>query len=174
MQISPGEFLKIHKSRVQLKLTKKMKKSFLPIFLMSALGFTSLTGCKKEGCTNGIATNYDSKAKKDDGSCVYDASVQFWYDETASDDMDADGITDLTVYVNDAEIGSYSVVDDFSDAAPACGESGIISKKFNLGSAVKKTISYSIEDQDGQVVDEGTIELDAANKCTSFQIEYTP
>lgn len=27
--------------------------------------------CKKEGCTDETATNYDSKAKKDDGSCVF-------------------------------------------------------------------------------------------------------
>lgn len=30
-----------------------------------------ITGCKKEGCTDPVATNYDSKAKKNDGSCVY-------------------------------------------------------------------------------------------------------
>lgn len=27
-------------------------------------------GCKKKGCTNPVATNYDEKAKKDDGSCI--------------------------------------------------------------------------------------------------------
>lgn len=30
----------------------------------------SLGSCKKKGCTDPNATNYDSKAKKDDGSCV--------------------------------------------------------------------------------------------------------
>lgn len=29
----------------------------------------NLSSCKKEGCTNPQATNYDSDAKKDDGSC---------------------------------------------------------------------------------------------------------
>jgi hypothetical protein len=28
------------------------------------------TSCKKEGCTNPEATNYDAEAEKDDGSCV--------------------------------------------------------------------------------------------------------
>lgn len=27
--------------------------------------------CKKEGCTNSASTNYDAKAKKDDGSCIF-------------------------------------------------------------------------------------------------------
>ncbi len=30
-----------------------------------------LSSCKKEGCTDPAASNYDSKAKKDDGSCLY-------------------------------------------------------------------------------------------------------
>ncbi len=34
-----------------------------------AFGFTS---CKKKGCTDATATNFNEKAKKDDGSCLYD------------------------------------------------------------------------------------------------------
>ncbi len=30
-----------------------------------------MSACKKEGCTDASATNYDSKAKTDDGSCTY-------------------------------------------------------------------------------------------------------
>lgn len=35
-------------------------------------GLTTLTACKKEGCTDPLAENYDTKAKKDDGSCTYE------------------------------------------------------------------------------------------------------
>ena len=35
---------------------------------MLAVGFAS---CKKEGCTDPLATNFDSDAKDNDGSCVY-------------------------------------------------------------------------------------------------------
>ncbi len=43
----------------------------LAIVSMSLLLVTSFTiSCKKEGCTNHLATNYDVKAKKDDGSCI--------------------------------------------------------------------------------------------------------
>jgi hypothetical protein len=41
-----------------------------------SLGFAlSISSCKKEGCTDETATNYDEKAKEDDGSCKY-ASTQ--------------------------------------------------------------------------------------------------
>lgn len=32
--------------------------------------FTFTVSCSKKGCTNHLATNYDVKAKKDDGSCI--------------------------------------------------------------------------------------------------------
>lgn len=44
---------------------KKVK--FIFLILCTTLLWT---GCKKEGCTNPNSTNYDEKAKKDDGSCV--------------------------------------------------------------------------------------------------------
>lgn len=33
----------------------------------------TVMSCKKEGCTDSMATNYDEDAKKDDGSCTYSA-----------------------------------------------------------------------------------------------------
>lgn len=39
---------------------------------MLSLGFAlTISSCKKEGCTDEAATNYDEKAKEDDGSCEY-------------------------------------------------------------------------------------------------------
>ena len=48
---------------------KTIKISTLSIFVLSILTFTS---CKRKGCTSELATNYESKAKKDDGSCEFD------------------------------------------------------------------------------------------------------
>lgn len=31
----------------------------------------TMVSCKREGCTDSSATNYDEKAKKNDGSCIY-------------------------------------------------------------------------------------------------------
>ncbi|MEY3048606.1 MAG: hypothetical protein RL365_644 [Bacteroidota bacterium] len=46
-----------------------MKKTLL--LLMIGFGVVSITSCKKKGCTDNGAVNYNSKAKKDDGTCLY-------------------------------------------------------------------------------------------------------
>ena len=40
-------------------------------FLVALAAFSFITSCKKEGCTNPEALNYDKEAKEDDGSCVF-------------------------------------------------------------------------------------------------------
>ncbi len=52
-----------------------MKKDFKSIltFLLLGLFITTAMGCKKEGCTNEKAQNYNPKAKEDDGSCTYES-----------------------------------------------------------------------------------------------------
>ena len=45
-----------------------MKKGKIVITL--ALFTLALVACKKKGCTNPLATNYQIEAEKDDGSCV--------------------------------------------------------------------------------------------------------
>lgn len=42
------------------------------VMLMAASLTLGTVSCKKEGCTDETATNYDSKAKKDDGSCLFE------------------------------------------------------------------------------------------------------
>ncbi|NQY12208.1 MAG: DUF4856 domain-containing protein [Flavobacteriales bacterium] len=43
----------------------------LSLVTIAVLGLT-ITSCKKEGCMDDTANNYDSEAKKDDGSCMYE------------------------------------------------------------------------------------------------------
>lgn len=47
------------------------------LFFFSIITTTLLLGCKKEGCTDENAVNYDKKAKKDDGSCEYTETGPF-------------------------------------------------------------------------------------------------
>ncbi len=42
--------------------------------LTLVFGIIALTACKKRGCTDETAVNFDKKAKKDNGTCVYEVS----------------------------------------------------------------------------------------------------
>lgn len=50
-----------------------MKSRFTPLLILalSLLTVSTFTSCKKEGCTDPEALNYDADAKDDDGSCIY-------------------------------------------------------------------------------------------------------
>lgn len=53
-----------------------MKNIFQPLFIaFVAIAALSLTGCRKEGCTDENASNFNPDAKKDDGSCLYEGST---------------------------------------------------------------------------------------------------
>lgn len=45
------------------------------VMVMAASLTLGTVSCKKEGCTDETAINYDSKAKKDDGSCEFDETT---------------------------------------------------------------------------------------------------
>ena len=43
--------------------------------LTLAVATITLGSCKKKGCTDPLANNYNEKAKKDDGTCAFDPVI---------------------------------------------------------------------------------------------------
>ncbi len=48
-----------------------MRKSIVKLLLVLSLICLAFVSCKKKGCTDSAAKNYNSEAKKDDNSCTY-------------------------------------------------------------------------------------------------------
>jgi hypothetical protein len=147
-----------------------MRKQFFLLGL-TALTLTSLNSCKKEGCTDSIAQNYNADADKDDGSCTYSASVSFWYNGTTSANLQLDDISSLTFYVDNQVIGSYAS-SVFYPSAPACGQSSVVSKTLDLGKSKTKTANYMVKDDFGDEVWSGSITFDASVECTTYELTY--
>ena len=87
--------------------------------MLLLLGTIGMTSCKKAGCSNVNACNYDPDAKADDGTCIEKGQVTFWQDSTGNQ-------YDIVVTVNATEATITTSV----ASAPVCDYSG--SASFSL------------------------------------------
>ena len=87
--------------------------------MLLLVGTVGMTSCKKAGCNNVNACNYDPDAKADDGTCIDKGQVTFWQDTIGNQ-------YDIVVTVNATEATITTPV----SAAPACDFSG--SASFSL------------------------------------------
>ena len=154
---------------------KKLNFVLIAVVLTSAIAFT--TSCsKKKGCTDSTSTNYDAKAKDDDGSCTYNGKAVFWYNEATADSLVANGITSITFYVDGQiveTLDSLFIPVWYETSSPGCDDAeafSIIVTK-DLGNVKTKSFSYSSKDQNGETLFSGTIEV-TANSCNSIQLTF--
>ncbi len=128
-----------------------------------------IVSCKKEGCTDGIAVNYDNAAKKDDGTCSYESQVSFWFNQSISSlFVNSYGVTTLYVYINDELVGDIPATD--WKVGPDCGGDNF-TVTLDLGATPTKTMAYLVNDQNGTQRFDGSIQA-AANDCESIQLKY--
>lgn len=146
-----------------------MKTKMLMLALIVA-GSIAFTGCKKEGCTDPDATNYDDGAKNDDGNCQYQGEIVFWYDEQTSDSLIADNATALKIYVDNQIEGSYATSVYFT-GAPDCGQNSTVTVTKDLGSDKSKTFTYSVKDDTGFEYWSGNTTF-VANTCATEQLTW--
>ena len=76
-----------------------MKKTITKIGMVMLICLTVLftNSCKKKGCIDPDSTNYDSKAKEDDGSCQYKGSAVLWLSQSSSANAVSLGWTNLKI-----------------------------------------------------------------------------
>jgi hypothetical protein len=151
---------------------KKVISIFVCISLFMILASTD--SCKKDnkikGCMDKDSQNYSATAQEDNGSCLYSGEMVFWYDQTASAGLIADGATTLTYSLNSQAVDSR-VTSVYWTTAPLCGDNGSISVTEDLGK--KKTLAYtlSVKDQTGFEYWKETVNFDA-NTCTQFHLVW--
>ncbi len=133
---------------------------FVTIFVF-ALG-----ACKKKGCLDQNATNYNSEAKKDDGSCLYEGSAVIWFNTPKVIEYSATGTSNLVFYLEGIQIGTLNLL-DFINTAPACGGDHAVTVKRNLDSAPSKSFSLVVKGDSGATLDTYSLTI-VGNKCTKF------
>jgi hypothetical protein len=111
---------------------------------------------------------FNADADRDDGSCKFEGSIVFYYDELTSLLLVDNEISALTYYVDGSIIGSTAAGVYFT-SVPSCGSSGSISKTIDLGSNKSKNISYKVVDDLGDVIWEGNFTV-KANTCHPLEL----
>jgi hypothetical protein len=148
-----------------------MNKIKLMLFVGVVFITTTFVSCKKEGCTDIYGSNYDSDAKKDDGSCQYEGTVQFWYNQSTSENLLDDGSASLTFSVDGNVIGSYAT-NVFFSSNPSCGQASVVRTIKDLGSSKTKSSTYRVVDDFGDEIWTGNVTFDAADECLSIELTY--
>lgn len=121
-----------------------MKKMIL-LFSVGML-FTTLSSCKKAGCTDVKADNYSSKAKTNDGSCAYSEKLIIWQDQAAAQSWSGLAVV-LKIYVDGTYLGSFSA-SEYLNSTPNCESNGQLNKMIDFGTANSKTVNVRVVDED--------------------------
>lgn len=121
------------------------------ILLGSALLVAS-TSCKKEGCTNPDATNYDEKAKKDDGSCIVESA-----DGTAAE-------PETYVPVYSGTFGSLIAIKTINTTTQA---------GFSIDTEIGTAVAVFSEDGGVNWMDAGSVSCEGENLTKNANNSYT-
>ena len=141
-----------------------------PYILSIAIASLTLVSCKKEeGCTDKNAANYSVDAEEDDGTCTYNGSVVFWYNQATSNYLTSDPPSQSLVFYVDGVVVGSTAANVYWNSAPSCGTNGSITVEKDLGFSKSKSYNYRVVDNNNLELWSGNVSLDA-NTCLALQL----
>lgn len=147
-----------------------MKKIGLLVLLLASVGFH---GCKKEGCRVTSASNFDDKAKKEDGSCQFTGSTYTYISNTTKNDLLGDGIDLVNVYIDGALTGFIEISGYSSNSSSPCNSSNVGAKTLNwTGNSPYKSFNVEYRDASTDVLVDNTSVNVNAKSCNSSTLSY--
>jgi hypothetical protein len=142
--------------------------------IISAVIIISVSSCKKQvkGCTDPNSINYNSKATENDGSCKYQGSIVFWYNQALADTFKSRGVDSLIYIINNVKVGTYAISTGWT-SAPSCGQSGAFTVTEQLGSNTSQSFTLEVNDKSGFFTWSSSVTITASPSCTPFQLLYS-
>jgi hypothetical protein len=134
-------------------------RKLIAVAALLAFVAASVSSCKK-GCTDSNGANHDPGAKRNDGSCMYDGSVVFWYDSLKSTGT-------ILVTMEDGTQGTVTY--DAAGGIPDCGEA-----RYFTYTAAPGFYQYTVALSDniwGNRTGTGTITI-SSQQCADKNIQF--
>ena len=157
-----------------------MKRKLVAIVVMTVCMLLALSGCKKEGCTDPKASNYDPDAKKDNGTCAYttpqpdptDTIVIPTKEKVFDVDWNVDGATtyyaappadSIKKYTSDSEY-KYVII-NFMNKDPNAEQEGMLCSGYQVRTftRARDTLQTRIDIDPAKVRGSGTIIVNSTN-----------
>jgi len=137
----------------------------LSVLLLSICLFS----CKKLGCTDQNAMNFEKEAKKNDESCTYEGSVGIWFDSVKAQEYTADSIITLTYFVDGNNVGTISS-GQYSNVSPNCDSPEVLTVEFNMGKVSSAVHSLIVKRETGLVIDSYNFTTEGG-KCSLYLLK---
>ncbi len=154
------------------------------IFTIALTSIVALSSCKKEGCTDETATNYNSKAQKDNGSCEYASPAPAYSIPTTYSFTDGNGnstvsysgqterLNQLTELITKIKTGRTSVLNaqDLQDMFANTGGNGNGNFSFTSTKQLRdKTFSLDVTAIEALLNESATASIDFASTASDGQ-----
>lgn len=140
-------------------------KSFYLCTALICFAFT-LTNCKKSGCTDTDAVNFNAKAKTK-CCCEYDGKAVFYWTNKAYTELLGRKDSILTVEIGGSKFGPKKVT-SFSSTNPGCGNALYLNATRRITSKSQQFI-YSVKSQKDSIIWTGVVTLKGA-ECVAIEL----
>lgn len=140
----------------------------LPFVLISACLCFALNSCKRSGCTDVKALNYDAKAKKDDMSCEYMAKIHLWLSYSTADSLSFS--YPMRIYLRHNQIGVWNEGDRRAKEPYSCVEEKGTLLRVDRFKLENSSAVLQLFNQKGEVVYEKTLTNLKGGECRKVKI----
>lgn len=143
-----------------------MKRSVFFGFALSGLFF--LVCCKRKDCIDIDAKNYNSTAKKDDGSFTYKGDAIVWFDQVKAQEFVDSNIVTVNFYVDGSKAGVLETV-NFTGTPPSCFSPKGTTITKELQDNKSKIFLLEVREEDSTLISSHELMIHA-NRCTPFKL----
>tara|TARA_Y100000589_G_scaffold298502_1_gene307090 strand:- start:240 stop:677 length:438 start_codon:yes stop_codon:yes gene_type:complete len=139
------------------------------IILVSILLLSSLTSCRKTGCTDEDSVHFKKDIKSDNSQCLYEGSLVFWYNKEVSDFLQENDVYKLNFYLDNEIIGSLST-EKYRETEPDCNDYlDAVKTTKKMGDSKTLEYQFSVKTLDSIEIWRTSIIVNA-NTCSTLQL----